>query len=56
MSIIDLNCDNYKFNQLPDSTPSGIYSIILKNSNAIINNNLLGQTRIFCTSKSCYIR
>ena len=41
MGIIDFNIANYRYNQLPDTTPSGMYNIILKNSNAIINNNLL---------------
>ena len=41
MSLAELNRYNFRFNALPNTTPSGMYGIILKNSNATISNNLL---------------
>lgn len=42
MSILDLNRINYKFNYLPENNNtylSGMYGILLKNSNATIKSN-----------------
>ena len=42
MSLIDINRYNFRFNQMPDTAPSGMYNIIFKNSNGVISNNIIG--------------
>ena len=41
MSLAELNRHNFRFNAMPTSVPSGMYGIILKNSNASVVHNLL---------------
>jgi hypothetical protein len=41
MSLAELNRYNFRFNAMPTSVPSGMYGIILKNSNASVVHNLL---------------
>ena len=50
MSILDINRHNFRFNQMPDTMPSGMYNIVLKNSNALVLNNIIGNTN--CNNKA----
>lgn len=50
MSLIELTRYNFRFNAMQNTNPSGMYSVILKNSNGKFMNNILGNTK--CNIKS----